>query len=125
MAKKENDLTWCYLYSNGCGPCARVSPMIDAFIATGMKIEKLDVQKVPNHMRRPTPAIFRKNSKDEIVGNIFASLFLVHYSELMKQYPWLFNENAPDPTKLLADMLSTTGIGEFEKQVYIQKQKQE
>jgi len=115
--KKENDLTWCYIYSNGCGPCSRVSPIIDAFIATGMKIEKIDIQAAPAPLRRGTPSIFRRNSKNEIVGNVFSTPLLTGYSDLRKQYPHLFKEDAPDPIKLIADILSTTEIGEFEKQI--------
>ncbi len=115
--KKENDLTWCYLYSNGCGPCARITPIIDAFIATGMKIEKIDVQDAPATFRRSTPAVFRKNSKNEIVGNIFSTPLLSGYTDLYKLYPFLFKEDIDDPMKLLANILNTIEIGEFEKQI--------
>jgi hypothetical protein len=115
--KKENDLTWCYTYSNGCGPCARVTPIIDAFIATGMKIEKIDIQTAPATLRRSTPSIFRKNSKNEIVGNIFSAPLLTSYGDLRKLYPFMFKEGMADPIKLIAEILSSTEEGEFEKQI--------
>jgi len=115
--KKEKDLTWCYIYSTGCGPCGRVTPIIDAFIATGIKIEKINIQTAPASLRRGAPSIFRKNSKNEIVGNVFSTTLLTGYSDLKKQYPHLFKEDTPEPIKLIADILSTTEIGEFEKQI--------
>ena len=115
--KENNDLTWCYLYSPGCGPCQRVTPIIEAFIATGINIKKIDVNNAPPTVRRATPSIFRMNSKDEVVGNVFTSIFLNYFVDTYRQYPSLFREDLDDPVKLLADILKSTEEGDFEKQL--------
>jgi len=115
--KKEDDVRWCYLYSEGCGPCQRVSPIIDAFIATGINIDKMDINKAPPTLRRGTPSLFRINSKNEISGHVFTTVFLSYLVEVYKQYPFLFKEDLDDPIKLMADILKSTKESDFEKQL--------
>ena len=72
MSKKQN-LKWAYVYSEGCGPCQRITPIIDTMIAMGNKnIAKFNFKELDpqNSLRRfGTPHIVLYDmDKSEIVG---------------------------------------------------------
>lgn len=70
-----------YFFSPSCGPCKRISPKVDAAIAAGRAIEKLDVSTDTGRYVaglfgvRATPAYVKFGTTEVLTGNEVAKEF--------------------------------------------------
>jgi len=70
---KSNDIKWAYIYSDGCGPCQRITPLVDTIIAMGnTNVVKIDWKTAPDTLKRVgTPFIALINTKtNEMVQGV-------------------------------------------------------
>lgn len=100
---KENKKQWYYIYTTGCGPCGRVSPIIDAVASCGLNIQKIQMDEFRKRFSsvpfRGTPSILCIDSNneqcDQIPSNIIAPLVELSSSApdlLTKTFGELLNE---------------------------------
>ena len=118
MASKteKNKIGWMYLYSEGCGPCLKTTPIIDAFIASGMKVDKVSIQDAAPQLRRGTPSLFRYDKQTmQMVGHNYGGEFWGSYMALYKGAKFLFKDDISSPIECMAEMLKSTEEPNIEK----------
>ena len=113
--KKENNISWMYIYSEGCGPCLKTTPIVDAFIAAGLKVKKTSIHEAPPQLRRGTPSLFRYDTKtNQIVGHVYGGEFWGSYMALYKTHKFLFKDDSLPPIELMATMLKSNETPDIE-----------
>lgn len=94
-----------YIYTENCGPCRLISPIIDAFISVGYDINKIplgDYQK-ETHRSISTPVILIEDEEGKTTDTYHSSL-LSGADALFKYDPSLVNFNSTsDFIKLILD----------------------
>lgn len=95
MAKEKNK-QWYYVWMKGCGPCTKISPILDGMIACGLDIKKIEhpdyVAQFPQTPVRGTPSIVCiEGTKivDQIGANILSPLI-----DLTSSAPEVLNTTA-------------------------------
>ena len=90
MSKKSTK--WIYSYQNTCGPCRRITPIVDTIIATGLPVDKVEFSEVPDLVKRyGTPAIVKWNDNTNLVEEVYAGDFWSSYMGLSERYSWLLS----------------------------------
>jgi len=110
MSKLKKDIKWVYLYTDGCGPCQRISPIIETILATGnTNIKKINHQDAPDILKRyGTPTILRYDfTNNTIESEIFSSLFLTGYMEFYSKHAWMLSLKL-SPVEFLVKLTSST-----------------
>jgi len=93
-----------YIYTQNCGPCRLISPIIDSFISVGYEIHKVTLAdyQAENNRSIPTPTILIE--EDEKVINTYSSNLIMGADALLNYDPNLVNFNSTaDFVKLLLD----------------------
>lgn len=83
-----------YIYTQNCGPCRLISPIIDSFIAVGYDIKKTPLTEYQSESGRsiPTPTILiEENGK---LTNNYSSNLIVGADTLLNYDPSLVNFNS-------------------------------
>jgi len=72
MAKVKKQ--WYYVYMTTCGPCAKITPIIDSLIACGTNISKITFQEFqksyPKVGVRGTPSIIQVQEENGVATTI-------------------------------------------------------
>jgi N12 class adenine-specific DNA methylase len=67
---KKNEIQWFYIYLPTCGPCAKITPIVDTLIACGKNITKMKMdefyKQYPDAKVRGTPSVVALNSNHQI-----------------------------------------------------------
>jgi hypothetical protein len=66
-----------YIYTQNCGPCKLISPIIDSFISVGYDINKIPLAEFQAETKRsiPTPTILVEED-GKVIANYPASLIV-------------------------------------------------
>ena len=83
-----------YIYTQNCGPCRLISPIIDSFISVGYEINKISLTDYQADTGRsiPTPTILVEEN-DKLV-NMYSSNLIVGADTLLSHDPSLVNFNS-------------------------------
>lgn len=111
--KTESEIKWAYVYMDTCGPCQRITPIIDAAIgiqkALGVdNIQKIQHGKASEELKRlGTPALIRINSHQKPVGRNYNAGVFTAWETLQKVYPSLITTDK-SWQEFLGELLSQT-----------------
>lgn len=125
MSKKENKY-WIYSYQTGCGPCRRITPLIDTIIATGVgHIRKVSFENAPIDLKRyGTPAIaLWDEDAQKIVSKVFTGAFWGGYMDLYENHPYLLASEF-SPVEFLVQMVKSNVDPSITFKKQIEKQTQ-
>lgn len=83
-----------YIYTQNCGPCRLISPIIDSFISVGYDINKVSLAEyqADNGRAIPTPTILIE--EDGKIINNYSSNLIVGAEALLNHDPSLVNFNS-------------------------------
>lgn len=111
MSKTQN-IKWAYIYTEGCGPCQRITPIIDTMISMGnTNIYKVDWRTLDNQspLRRfGTPHIVLFNlDTNEFAGKHYSGTFWTGYFDLYVNHKEMLSIDIP-PVDFMVKLLSQT-----------------
>ena len=94
MSKNENKY-WIYSYQNTCGPCRRLTPIVDTILATNSAplLKKVKFEDAPDLIKRyGTPAIALWDEKEQkIISKVFTGNFWSGYMDLYDNHDYLLS----------------------------------
>jgi len=101
---KKNKNQWYYVWTAGCGPCTKVTPVIDAMSACGLNIIKMSLQDynanpIGGTPVRGTPSIFQADIDNNKTLEVIPSNVLGGLIELSNTAPELLKKNAAEYLK--------------------------
>lgn len=109
MSKLKKDIKWVYLYTDGCGPCQRVSPIIETILATGnTHLKKIKHSDAPDILKRyGTPAVVRYDfTNNTIESEILSSTFWTGFMEIYARHNWMLSTKL-SPVEFLVKLTSS------------------
>jgi len=111
--ESEKQFKWAYVYMDTCGPCQRVTPIIDTAIGIQKALGVDNIQKVQHAdatdelKRLGTPALIRVNSHLKPVGRNYNAAVFQAWEQIQRAFPSLLTTNKTWQ-EFLGELLSQT-----------------
>lgn len=87
---KKNQSQWVYIYMDTCGPCRRVTPLVDTMIATGINVKKYLFNEAPRELQRTgTPCLAKFNETTQEIEVQYGGAFFTGFFELYEKHKYL------------------------------------
>jgi len=100
MAKAKNTKQWFYVYMSGCGPCKKVTPLMDMAISCGLNVQKIlfnDFRtKYPKAQVRGTPSIVCLDTENQSIVNQIDNAIVSPLIDLSSAAPELTTMTFPE-----------------------------
>ena len=111
MSKKtENDIEWVYVYMDTCGPCRRLSPIIETILATNaVSLKTYLYQDAPVSLQRlGTPCLARySHQEDKVHGKSFGGGFWTGFFDIYENHNYLLSKKHISPIKFMVNILKS------------------
>ena len=95
MSTKKDNKQWFYIYIPGCGPCKRLTPIIDGIMACGLNIKKALYQdflkQYPHLQVSGTPSLILVDFNDDRIIDKVNNQIMLPLIDLTTSAPELLN----------------------------------